>query len=73
MTVPKGTGKLTGFARGLDRLHGHRQSPYSSILDSGLTAVLERSLVTVVSYGKEWGYSNRCVELAQRALVHAHA
>jgi glyceraldehyde 3-phosphate dehydrogenase len=50
------------------------KSPYSSIFDSQLTAVLEGILVKVVSwYDNEWGYSNRCVELAQRVLVRAHA
>jgi glyceraldehyde 3-phosphate dehydrogenase len=24
-------------------------------------------------YDSEWGYSNRCVELAQKVLVRAHA
>jgi glyceraldehyde 3-phosphate dehydrogenase len=50
------------------------KSPYSSILDSDLTAVLDGTLVKVVAwYDNEWGYSNRCVELAQRVLVRAHA
>jgi glyceraldehyde 3-phosphate dehydrogenase len=50
------------------------KSPYSSIFDSQLTAVLEGNLVKVVSwYDNEWGYSNRCVELAQKVLVRAHA
>jgi glyceraldehyde 3-phosphate dehydrogenase len=50
------------------------KSPYSSIFDSQLTAVLEGSLVKVVSwYDNEWGYSNRCVELAEKVLVRAHA
>jgi glyceraldehyde 3-phosphate dehydrogenase len=50
------------------------KSPYSSILDSGLTAVMDGSLVKVVAwYDNEWGYSNRCVELAQKVLVRAHA
>ena len=49
-------------------------SPYSSIFDSELTAVMEGSLVKVVAwYDNEWGYSNRCVELAQKVLVRAHA
>src|SRR4051794_34124708 len=34
--------------------------PYSSIFDSGLTSVLEGTLVKVVAwYDNEWGYSNR--------------
>jgi glyceraldehyde 3-phosphate dehydrogenase len=50
------------------------KNPYSSIFDSQLTAVLEGTLVKVVSwYDNEWGYSNRCVELAQKVLVRAHA
>jgi glyceraldehyde 3-phosphate dehydrogenase len=50
------------------------KNPYSSIFDSQLTSVLEGTLVKVVSwYDNEWGYSNRCVELAQKVLVRAHA
>jgi glyceraldehyde 3-phosphate dehydrogenase len=50
------------------------KNPYSSIFDSQLTSVLEGTLVKVVAwYDNEWGYSNRCVELAQRVLVRAHA
>jgi glyceraldehyde 3-phosphate dehydrogenase len=50
------------------------KSPYSSIFDSGLTSVLEGTMVKVVAwYDNEWGYSNRCVELAQKVLVRAHA
>src|ERR671919_33410 len=46
------------------------KSPYSSIFDSGLTSVLEGTMVKVVAwYDNEWGYSNRCVELAQKVLV----
>src|SRR3954454_20541903 len=48
--------------------------PFSSIFDSALTAVLEGNLVKVVAwYDNEWGYSNRCVDLAQKVLVRAHA
>jgi glyceraldehyde 3-phosphate dehydrogenase len=50
------------------------RSPYSSIFDSELTSVMEGTLVKVVAwYDNEWGYSNRCVELAQKVLVRAHA
>src|ERR671914_635577 len=50
------------------------KSPFSSIFDSQLTAVLEGTMVKVVAwYDNEWGYSNRCVELAQKVLVRAHA
>ena len=50
------------------------KSPFSSIYDSELTSVMEGSMVKVVAwYDNEWGYSNRCVELAQKVLVRAHA
>jgi glyceraldehyde 3-phosphate dehydrogenase len=50
------------------------KNSYSSIFDAPLTAVLEGTLVKVISwYDNEWGYSNRCVELAQKVLVRAHA
>ncbi len=50
------------------------KSPFSSIFDAQLTSVLEGTLVKVVAwYDNEWGYSNRCVELAQKVLVRAHA
>jgi glyceraldehyde 3-phosphate dehydrogenase len=50
------------------------KSNYSSIFDSKLTAVLDGNFVKIVTwYDNEWGYSNRCVELAQRVLVRAHA
>ena len=50
------------------------KSPFSSILDSELTAVMDGTLVKVVAwYDNEWGYSNRCVELAEKVLVRAHA
>src|SRR3954452_10946733 len=50
------------------------KSPYSSIFDSELTTVLEGNLVKVIAwYDNEWGYSNRCVALAQKVLVRAHA
>ena len=49
-------------------------NPHSSIFDAELTAVLDGTFVKVVSwYDNEWGYSNRCVELAQKVLVRAHA
>jgi glyceraldehyde 3-phosphate dehydrogenase (phosphorylating) len=50
------------------------KSPFSSIFDSQLTSVLEGTMVKVIAwYDNEWGYSNRCVELAQKVLVRAHA
>jgi glyceraldehyde 3-phosphate dehydrogenase len=50
------------------------KNPFSSIFDADLTSVLEGQLVKVVAwYDNEWGYSNRCVELAEKVLVRAHA
>jgi glyceraldehyde 3-phosphate dehydrogenase len=44
-------------------------SPYSSIVDSQLTAVLDGTMLKVVAwYDNEWGYSNRLVDLVQRVL-----
>ena len=45
------------------------KSPYSSIFDSQLTSLLEGNMVKVIAwYDNEWGYSNRCVELALKVL-----
>jgi glyceraldehyde 3-phosphate dehydrogenase len=45
------------------------RSPYSSIFDAGLTAVIDGTLVKVVAwYDNEWGYSNRVVDLVQKLL-----
>jgi glyceraldehyde 3-phosphate dehydrogenase len=50
------------------------KTTHSAIFDSALTLVLDGTMVKVVAwYDNEWGYSNRCVELAQRVLAHAHA
>jgi glyceraldehyde 3-phosphate dehydrogenase len=50
------------------------KNPFSSIFDAPLTSVVDGTLVKVVSwYDNEWGYSNRCVEMAQKVLVRAHA
>jgi len=49
-------------------------SPYSSIFDAGLTAVIDGTQVKVVAwYDNEWGYSSRLAELAQRVLVPVEA
>ena len=46
--------------------------PYSSIVDGGLTAVIDGTLVKAVAwYDNEWGYSNRVVDVAERVLVGA--
>jgi glyceraldehyde 3-phosphate dehydrogenase len=45
------------------------QSPFSSIADSKLTAVLDGTMLKVVAwYDNEWGYANRLVDLVQRVL-----
>ena len=44
-------------------------NPASSIVDAGLTSVIDGTLVKVVSwYDNEWGYSNRVVDLVQKIL-----
>jgi glyceraldehyde 3-phosphate dehydrogenase len=44
-------------------------NPYSSVFDSGLTAVIDGTLVKVVSwYDNEWGYSNRVADLVLKVL-----
>jgi glyceraldehyde 3-phosphate dehydrogenase len=48
------------------------KDPHSSIFDSGQTMVMEGTLVkTVAWYDNEWGYSNRCIELAAKVLEPA--
>jgi glyceraldehyde 3-phosphate dehydrogenase len=45
------------------------KSPASSIFDSQLTAVMDETMVKLVSwYDNEWGYSSRVVDVAQRLL-----
>src|SRR6201995_2392693 len=45
------------------------QSPYSSIVDSLLTAVMQGTMLKVVAwYDNEWGYSNRVVDLVHKVL-----
>jgi glyceraldehyde 3-phosphate dehydrogenase len=44
-------------------------SPYSSIVDSQLTALIDGTMLKVVAwYDNEWGYSNRLVDLVQKVL-----
>jgi len=48
------------------------QDPASSIFDSEQTLVVDGKFVKVFSwYDNEWGYSNRCVELAEKVLQPA--
>jgi glyceraldehyde 3-phosphate dehydrogenase len=44
-------------------------SPYSSIVDSLLTSVIDGTMLKVVAwYDNEWGYSNRLVDVVQKVL-----
>jgi glyceraldehyde 3-phosphate dehydrogenase len=44
-------------------------NPHSSIVDGKLTALMQGTMVKVVSwYDNEWGYSNRCVDVLQKVL-----
>jgi glyceraldehyde 3-phosphate dehydrogenase len=46
--------------------------PHSSIFDAEQTIVVEGTFVKVIAwYDNEWGYSNRCVELAEKVLQPA--
>jgi glyceraldehyde 3-phosphate dehydrogenase len=46
------------------------QDPHSSIFDAGQTMVMEGTMLkTVAWYDNEWGYSNRCAELAEKVLL----
>jgi glyceraldehyde 3-phosphate dehydrogenase len=50
------------------------KSPYSSIFDAPLTAVMDGTQVKVVAwYDNEWGYSNRLVEVVERVLAQRPA
>jgi glyceraldehyde 3-phosphate dehydrogenase len=50
------------------------KDPHSSIFDAEQTIVMEGSFVKVFAwYDNEWGYSNRCIELAAKVLEPAHA
>ena len=45
------------------------QNPASSIVDASLTAVMDGTMVKIVSwYDNEWGYSNRVVDLVQKLV-----
>jgi glyceraldehyde 3-phosphate dehydrogenase len=45
------------------------KNPHSSIFDAEQTMVIDGRMVKAVAwYDNEWGYSNRCVELAARVL-----
>jgi glyceraldehyde 3-phosphate dehydrogenase len=46
--------------------------PYSSVFDAEQTTVVDGRFVKVLSwYDNEWGYSKRCVELAEKVLQPA--
>ena len=46
--------------------------PHSSIFDADQTIVMDGDFVKVFSwYDNEWGYANRCVELAEKVLQPA--
>jgi glyceraldehyde 3-phosphate dehydrogenase len=48
------------------------KDPHSSIFDAEQTMVIDGRLVkTIAWYDNEWGYSNRCVDLAARVLQPA--
>jgi glyceraldehyde 3-phosphate dehydrogenase len=45
------------------------KDPHSSIFDAEQTLVIDGRMVKAVAwYDNEWGYSNRCVELAAKVL-----
>jgi glyceraldehyde 3-phosphate dehydrogenase len=50
------------------------KDPHSSIFDADQTSVIDGNFVKVFSwYDNEWGYSNRCVEVAARVLERTPA
>ncbi len=50
------------------------KNPHSSIFDAEQTIVMKGSFVKIFAwYDNEWGYSNRCVELAAKVLEPARA
>jgi len=50
------------------------KDPHSSIFDAEQTVVLDGRFAKVLSwYDNEWGYSNRCVEVAARVLAREPA
>jgi glyceraldehyde 3-phosphate dehydrogenase len=47
-------------------------NPHSAIFDAEQTGVVDGQFVKVFAwYDNEWGYSNRCVELAEKVLQPA--
>jgi glyceraldehyde 3-phosphate dehydrogenase (phosphorylating) len=47
-----------------------RGNPYSSIVDSAYTKVMDGDFVKVLSwYDNEWGYSTRCVDLLRQLVA----
>jgi glyceraldehyde 3-phosphate dehydrogenase len=45
------------------------RDPHSAVFDADQTMVMEGTMVKAVAwYDNEWGYSNRCVELAEKVL-----
>jgi glyceraldehyde 3-phosphate dehydrogenase len=50
------------------------RDPHSSIFDADQTSVLDGRMLKVVAwYDNEWGYSNRCVELAAKVMQRKEA
>ncbi len=47
-----------------------RGNPFSSIVDSAYTKVMDDDFVKVLAwYDNEWGYSNRCVDLLRKVAA----